>query len=364
MALERTSDNFDINAILSAVNGSNGNAPPQGRYGALLDDMDQAEADHLGLDNPAQLAIIRDISSMIEALQANRSSGEGNELEGLIARIAGRLPPGMSIAASNAIMMEVERRDRNEGGVFSAAEWDRVKDEVKKEREQQAKMADFADDAQNSQLSTTPDRYGVSQRDYAELNDELKTRDGQERFMNFMRMLHPELSDAQIRQRLDIANAITAERSGRGNADTRRILDSAPPSVVDEVSGDLGQYRAATMENGNVPLIVNRADGQAVGVSANAASSDPQATTGARTEILSGGAPISSTVVSPSSSLISVAATVDGPTSIVAAQPLRASFAAASAATAPLDAPQLAANTVTSPAPVAPATVVSSGFDI
>jgi hypothetical protein len=213
-------------------------------------------------------------------------------------------------------------------------------------------------------LSTTPDRYGLSQQNYAELNDELKTRDGQERFMNFMRMLHPELSDAQIRQRLDIANAIAAERSGRGNADTRRVLETAPPSLVDDVTGDMAQYQQMDRRS-PAPSVANRVDAQATGLSANAASADPQATTGASLNLLSD-SPATELQASASSlpiSRVSVSAQVDGQAAITGAPSLRGQFGAALTATTPLDAPQLATATA-APPPPAPAAIVSSGFDV
>lgn len=365
MGLERTSDNFDINAILSAVNGANGNARPQGSYTALLDDMDQQEAERLGLDNPAQLAIIRDISSMIEELQSNRSAGAGNELEGLITRIGGALPPGMSSAAANAIMIEVERRDRFGNGVsFNNEEWDRIKDEVKKEREAQARAADFADDATGPQLSTTPDRYGLSQQNYSDLNDELKTRDGQERFMSFLRMMNPGMSDEQIRRRFDDAQIVAAVRSGQATDAQRQAYNGMSDERRDDASTSLAQYQ----EMGGsrfTPTVENRADAQAISATANTAVA--AVATDTQVDLLSGGnaTGVSTSLVTGGSattiSRASVSAQVDGQAAISGAPSLRGQFGAALTATTPLDAPQLATATV-APAPVVPA--ANAGLDV
>ena len=348
MGLERTSDNFDINAILSAVNGGDGDAPPQARYGTLLDDMDREEAARLGLDNPGQLAIIRDISSMIEELQSNRSAGAGNELEGLITRIGGALPPGMSSAAANAIMIEVERRDRfGNGASFNNDEWDRIKDEVKKEREAQARAADFAEDAQNSQLSTTPDRYGLSQQNYAELNDELKTRDGQDRFMNFLRMMNPDMSDADLRRYVEDAQTIAAVRSNQATPDQRRAYEGMSPARRDEVSRSMRDFQAYE------PAVAAASDANVENIDGSIEESFDQA----RTTYDSGG-PTRTTSIPAASSLatppISVASTLGDRANGATALSLTSTFRSAAspdqpaqaAMTSPAIAPQLAANTV------------------
>lgn len=152
MGLERTSDNFDINAILSAVNGANGNAQPQGSYSALLDDMDSVEAERLGLDDPVQVAIIREINSLVSEFAANRSSGSGNELEAmLVTNIAAKLPAGMRAEVASAIILEAERRDNMSDNPFGFQQWERLKEDVKREREAKANAEKIAEDVQDIQ---------------------------------------------------------------------------------------------------------------------------------------------------------------------------------------------------------------------
>jgi hypothetical protein len=96
--------------------------------------------------------LINDITDMIDELQSNMSAGAGNELESMMSRIAGRLlQSGLSSAATNAIMLEVERRDGDNGRGFSAEQWERIKKDIKEEREEQAKIAGIADDMNNGQ---------------------------------------------------------------------------------------------------------------------------------------------------------------------------------------------------------------------
>ncbi len=349
MGMERTSNNFDVDAIMRAVAAE---TPPQasGEY-----DVD-----------PVADAFASDVEEMIDDLRFNPSTNLAEEAAQILnSPLAARLDSGVLMNLRAAVNLQEEKQE-NGGTAFGNSEaWNERRERDERDRKEQARATDLADDAMSNQLSTVPDRYGLSQQNYAELNDDLKTRDGQERFMNFMRMLHPELSDAQIRQRLDIANAITAERSGRGNAETRRVLETAPPSVVNDVSGDLSRYSAATLENGNSPRIADRVDGLASIGSADAPSFDPQAATGARTDILSSGDTTAPrlTASSPAISRVSVSAQVDGQAAITGAPSLRGQFGAALTATTPLDAPQLAASTVAPPAP-APAAIASSGFDV
>ena len=348
MGMERTSNNFDVDAIMRAVAAE---TPPQtsGEY-----DVD-----------PVAEVFASDVEEMIDDLRFNPSTNLSEEAAQILnSPLAARLDSGVLMNLRAAVNLQEEKQENGSGAFMRGDTWDERREQTERERKEQARVADMADDAMNNQLSTEPDRYGLSQQNYAELNDDLKTRDGQERFMNFMRMLHPELSDAQIRQRLDIANAITAERSGRGNAETRRVLETAPPSVVNDVSGDLSRYSAATLENGSAPRIEDRVDNQAAIGSADASSFDPRATTGASMNLLAGNdvEPVPSvTANSATISRISISAQLDGQATISGAPSLRGQFGAALTATTPLDAPQLAASTV---APPAPALAASAGLDV
>ncbi|MBK6708014.1 MAG: hypothetical protein IPG54_11275 [Sphingomonadales bacterium] len=112
-----------------------------------------------------------------------------------------------------------------------------------------------------NQLSTTPDRYGVSQRDYAELNDEFKTRDGQERFMNFLRMMYPNMSDAERERFAEDARVIAAVRSGNATDADRSAYNNMTEGRRDDVSGALGQYQQMDRLNPTSTL-TNRSTGK------------------------------------------------------------------------------------------------------
>jgi hypothetical protein len=354
MTLEIRSGNtteFDIDAIRMAVSGD---APAYGQTNLASSQNFNAQDEEL----------INDITDMIDKVRSNMNSGAGNELAEMISRIAGRLMiPGLSSAAANAIMLEVERRDGENGRGFSAEQWERIKDDVKKEREEQKRVADMADDANNGQLSTTPDRHGLSEQNYADLNTELQTRDGQERFMAFLRMMNPNLSDAEIKKRMEIADAITAERSGRGTDKTKKILETTPPALVDEVTGNLKQYEAAKMGHGNAPPVASKLDAYASLASSDARSYDPLASTNARMGVLAGNDPATNSIgETPAvASKLSVSAQLDDRTNFDGAPSLGASFAAANLAKVPLD---VRVTQIASAAPIAPAAPANAGLDV
>lgn len=334
------------------------------QYGASNDQTNSTSGNTIAAVNSVEDAFAAEVEEMTDDIRFNPSSNLSEEAAQILnSPMAARLNSGVLMNLRAAVSLQEEKQENGSGAFTRGETWSERREQTERERKEQARVADMADDAMNNQLSTVPDRYGLSQQNYAELNDDLKTRDGQERFMNFMRLLHPELSDAQIRQRLDIANAITAERSGRGNAETRRVLETAPPSLVNDVSGDLSRYSAATLENGNAPRIADRFDSLASIGSADAPSFAPRAATDARTDILSSGDATAPrlTASSPAISRLSVSAQVDGEAAITGAPSLRGQFGAALTATTPLDAPQLAASTV---APPAPALAASAGLDV
>jgi hypothetical protein len=353
MVQERVSGNgnFDVDAIRVAASAME-IAP------AVANEQDQPPSE-LSVEEQRAVSAILDI---VAEFAANRSAGSGNELEAmLVTAIAAKLPAGTHSQIIGEIFREVERRDRSGFTDFGVEQWERVKKEAKEERERLDKAIDLADSAQ--QLSTTPDRHGLSEQNYADLNTELQTRDGQERFMAFLRMMNPNLSDADIRQRLEIANAITAERSGRGNAETRRIIESTSPELVEEVTGSLAQYQQISGRD-LTQGVTNRVDAQAVEVSAETAAET--ATVNASLDVLSGtntdqALSLSSDANPAVATRLSVSAQLNNQENFGGAPSLSRSFVDANAAIAPLDVrqPQL-----TSATPVVPVPAVNAGFDV
>lgn len=153
---------FDLSQVLGLGGVANGFAPNgnnEQQDFATMQDQIFSEQDQ---------ALINDINEMINELQANMSSGAGNELESMISRIAGRLlQAGLPSAAANALMLEVERRDRADGSTFSNEDWRRIQDEVKKEREEKAKIADMADDMANASRPMTEQEWDEGSHDVA-----------------------------------------------------------------------------------------------------------------------------------------------------------------------------------------------------
>lgn len=343
MGMERTSNNFDVDAIMRAVAAE---TPPQasGEY-----DVD-----------PVADAFASDVEEMIDDLRFNPSTNLAEEAAQILnSPLAARLDSGVLMNLRAAVNLQEEKQE-NGGTAFGNSEaWNERRERDERDRKEQARATDLADDAMSNQLSTVPDRYGLSQQNYAELNDDLKTRDGQERFMSFLRMMNPGMTDEQIRRRFEDAQIVAAVRSGQANDAQRRAYDGMSDERRDDTSTSLAQYEQMGGSR-FTPTVANRVDAQATGVSANVASFDPQAATGARTDILSSGDTTAPrlTASSPAISRLSVSAQVDGQAAITGAPSLRGQFGAALTATTPLDAPQLAASTV------APAAIASSGFDV
>lgn len=348
MGMERTSNNFDVDAIMRAVAAE---TPPQasGEY-----DVD-----------PVADAFASDVEEMIDDLRFNPSTNLAEEAAQILnSPLAARLDSGVLMNLRAAVNLQEEKQE-NGGTAFGNSEaWNERRERDERDRKEQARATDLADDAMSNQLSTVPDRYGLSQQNYAELNDDLKTRDGQERFMSFLRMMNPGMTDDQIRRRFEDAQIVAAVRSGQANDAQRRAYNGMSDERRDDASTSLAQYEQMGGSR-FTPTVANRVDAQATRLSANVASFDPQAATGARTDILSSGDTTAPrlTASSPAISRVSVSAQVDGQAAIAGAPSLRGQFGAALTATTPLDAPQLAASTVAPPAP-APAAIASSGFDV
>ncbi|MEK6637719.1 MAG: hypothetical protein AABY88_06505 [Pseudomonadota bacterium] len=342
--------NFDIDAITRLVNA---------------DAIVPAVIDQPFID-PAADAFAADVQETADQIRYNPGSSLVEEAAQLMnAPGAAKLGAGVMADLRAAVQLQ-EEKAANGADAFMRGDrvWEERKERDDKDRKEQARIADFAEDANNGQLSTTPDRYGLSQQNYAELNDELKTRDGQDRFMNFLRMMNPGMTDEQIRRRFDDAQIVAAVRSGQATDEQRRTYNGMSEERRDDASTSLAQYQ----EMGGsrfTPTVANRVDAQATGLSANAASSDPQATTGASLNLLSDGSATDAQATTSSRpiSRVSVSAQVDGQAAISGAPSLRGQFGAALTATTPLDAPRLASATA-APPPPAPAAVVPSGFDV
>lgn len=332
MSLERTASNFDIDAIRRAADG-----------------IENARA-----IDPAT-AFAADVEEMIDDLRYNPSTNLAEEAAQILnSPLAARLDSGVLMNLRAAVSLQEEKQENGSGAFMRGDTWNERREQTERERKEQARVTDMADDAMGNQLSTTPDRYGVSQRDYAELSDEFKTRDGQERFMNFLRMMYPNMSDAERTRFAEDARVIAAVRSGNATDADRTAYNNMTEGRRDDVSGALGQYQEMDRSRTPTAPLVNRVDGQAVSVSANASAFDPQASTGASLNLL-----VDTTGTAP----ISVASSVDGQTGISAAQPLRANFAAANAATTPLDQPA-SPQIVASAPPPAPLPAASAGLDV
>jgi hypothetical protein len=350
MVQERISGNgnFDIDAIMRLAN-ADANAPTM---------IDQPFID------PVADAFAADVEDMVDEIRYNPSANLIEEAQQIMnSPMAAKLGAGVMADLRGAVQLQ-EEKAANGADAFTRGDrmWEEREKREEKERKEQAKIADMADDAQNAQLSTTPDRHGLSEQNYADLNNELQTRAGQERFMAFLRMMNPNLSDADIRQRLEIANAITAERGGRGNAETRRIIESTSPELVEEVTGNLAQWNEMQGRS-PTPDANNHANAEAGAISADTRSYDPLASTSARMGILGGNDSTAAFIdANPAvATRLSVSAQFDNQTNFAGTPSLGRSFVAANEATIPLDVrqPQLA-----SAAPAMPAAPANAGLDV
>jgi hypothetical protein len=309
------------------------------------------------------------ILDIVAEFAANRSAGSGNELEAmLVTPIAAKLPAGTHSQIIGEIFREVERRDRSGIAEFGSEQWERVKKEAKEERERLDKIADMADDANNGQLSTKPDQFGNSQQDYADLNNELKTRDGQDRYLAFLRMLHPNMTDAQIRERMELTQAVAAREASQPLTKRQEeILERTSPAEEAEIKGEVDKWNEMNSSRAAAP-IAHQADAQVVNASAN---SSVDIGYGMRSNALSGEIAIGTQSdlsasenanATTASSRTSVTSQMDGQPNFSSAPSLRDHHRVALAATAPLDHP--APQVIASAAPVAPVPAVNAGFDV
>lgn len=342
MVQARIGNNFDIDAITRMVN-ADANVP--------------ATEDKPFIDAVAD-AFAADVDDMVDELRFNPSSNLAEEAAQILnSPLAAKLGAGVLADLRAAVQLQ-EEKAANGSDAFMRGDrvWDEREKREEKERKDQAKIADMADDANNTQLSTTPDRYGLSEQNYAELNSELKTRDGQERFMAFLRMMNPGMTGEQIRRRFDDAQIVAAVRSGQATDAQRQAYNGMSDERRDDASTSLAQYE----EMGGsrfTPTVANQADAQAVTVSAETATETT--TVDASMDILSGGN--ASGMIVPSRT--SLTAQVEGRGDFAATAPsLRDHHRAALTATAPLDQP--APQVIASAPPVAPVPAANAGFDV
>jgi hypothetical protein len=336
--------NFDIDAIRMAANAME-NAP------ALIEQP---------FVDPVADAFAADVDDMVDELRFNPSSNLAEEAQQIMnSPLAAKLGAGVLADLRAAVQLQ-EEKAANGADAFMRGDrvWEERKERDDKDRKEQAKIADMADDANNSQLSTTPDRFGNSQQDYADLSNELKSRDGQERYMAFLRLLHPNMTDAQIRERMEKTAAIAAREANQPLTERQQgLLENMPPAEEAEIKGEVDQYNE--MNAGRfTPTVANRADAQVVDLASNDASAE--IALGTRSDLLAGG----NAAMSPVIPRTSVASQMDDPSISSAMQPLRTNFAAANAATVPLDLP---APQIASAAPatsISPTVAANAGLDV
>lgn len=336
--------NFDIDAIRMAANAMENPS-------AVIDQP---------LVDPVADAFAVDVDDMVDELRFNPSSNLTEEAQQIMnSPLAARLGAGVMADLRAAVQLQ-EEKAANGADAFMRGDavWEEQKEKREKERAEQAKIADMADDANNGQLSTKPDQYGNSQQDYADLSNELKSRDGQERYMAFLRLLHPNMTDAQIRDRMEKTAAIAARESNQPLTERQQgLLENMPPAEEAELKGEVAQYNE--MNAGRfTPTVANQADAQVVNLASNDASAE--IALGTRSDLLAGG----SAAISPVVPRTSVASQIDDPSIATSMQPLRTNFAAANAATTPLDLPAPQIASASPAAPSAPPMSANAGLDV
>lgn len=349
MVQTRTGTNFDIDAITRLVNADT-NVPAM---------SDQSITD------PMAEALEAEAEDFETELQ-NPSSNRVDEAQRFMERPgAAKLSAGRLSAIQSGITV-AEKRDEFS---FGSQRSDRILEEreksEEKERKSKADIAKFADDAADaSQLSTTPDRYGNSQQDYADLNNELKTKDGQDRFMSFLRMMYPHMTDAQIKERMLDVQAVAAVEDGTATAEQRQRVASKTPEEIAGLKGDVDQYLDATKGHGLDPQIADRGDAPRVEGAANNDTAGVAALN--QTDLLAGNtgsAALSATGGATSPSRTSLTTELEGRSEFAAAPSLRANFVAANGAKErPLDQPS--PQVIASATPAAPLPAASAGLDV
>jgi hypothetical protein len=230
--------NFDIDAIRMAANAME-NAP------AVIEQP---------IVDPMADAFAADVEDMVDELRFNPSSNLAEEAA-QIGNAAGAAKLGAGVMADLRAAVQLQgEKAANGADAFLRGDrvWEERKERDEKDRKEQVRITDMADDANNGQLSTTPDRHGLSEQNYAELNTELQTRAGQERFMAFLRMMNPDMTDAEIDRYVHDAEVIAAVRSGRDTPDQRDdydAMDSAHRENVSRVMDGYSDWRGQESDN-------------------------------------------------------------------------------------------------------------------
>jgi hypothetical protein len=348
MALERTDKNFDIDAIARLAN-ADANASPMDAV--MRNAVPATEQDQPFIDPIAEAFAdeANDIADEIKYVPGTNRADEALQL--INSTLAAKLPSGVIAGLRAAVQLQEEKAGNNADAFMRG---DRVLEErekrEEKERKDKADTAKFGEDfIDTSQLSTTPDKYGMSQRDYGDLNNDLKTRDGQDRMMAFLRMMYPDKTDAQIKERMLDIQAVAAVEDGTANKDQKDRVASKTENEIADLKRDGQQF---VKGNGNrvyeVQTAVQSRDATTNVESTGAGQARLEATPAEQS------AAITSSVARQYSSDIN---------SFSNATSLRANFADANAATSPLDAQTKPASKI---ANVQVASVVNSptGFEV
>ena len=82
-----------------------------------------------------------------------------------------------------------------------------------------------------------PDRHGMSRRDYARRAEDFRTPGGRDRFLQFLRQERPNATAQDLRERLEIAIAISEERS---RLPARMEVRTASEAITSNADGSLG----------------------------------------------------------------------------------------------------------------------------
>lgn len=322
------------------------------QYVASNDQTNSTSGNTIAAVNSVEDAFAAEVEEMTDDIRFNPSSNLSEEAAQILnSPLAARLDSGVLMNLRAAVNLQEEKQENGSGAFANGEAWNERREQTERERKEQARVADMMDDAMNNQLSTVPDRFGMSQRDYGELNEELKTRDGQERMMAFLRMIHPEMNDTQIRERMNDMQAVAAVEAGNATSTQRARVDGMSPSTLNDLKMESRQFLDSrgqflgydsTRQFGSVAAV-------------NMRSGDTGASVTGSLDRLDAGA--TSTVVSAAP--LTVASVVSGSDQSFASAPsLRANFGQAQAATTPLDGP--AAPQIAAVAPAAPPPQVES----
>ncbi len=305
MGYERTDNNFDIEAIRRAT----------------------AAMEGAGATDPVTATFASEIEDMIDDLRFNPSTNLAEEAAQVLnSPMAARLDSGVLMNLRAAVNLQEEKQENGSAAFMRGDTWNEQRERDDRDRKEQARVADMIDDAMSNQLSTTPDRYGISQRDYAELNDELKTRDGQDRFMNFLRFAYPNMTDAERVRMVEDAQVVAAVRANEATPDQQQAYDSMSPNRRDQVSRTLGEFHQYK------PSVSATSDINVTNMDGSMAGRDLQV----RTTYDDGG-PVVATTASVAPLPISVASTLNNDVGIGSAPNLSATFRVAASGNPPPD---------------------------